>query len=59
MPMPLDPAAYAAKIYAALHTLDEAGVQRIVVALPPDQTEWLAVRDRLRRAAAPEEGGKS
>jgi L-threonylcarbamoyladenylate synthase len=58
VPMPLDPADYAAKIYAVLHMLDEAGVQRIVVALPPNRIEWLAVRDRLRRAAAPEEGGK-
>ncbi len=59
MPMPFDPAGYAAKMYAALHTLDEAGVQRIVGwPSPPDRIEWLAVRDRLRRAAAPEEGGK-
>jgi Putative GTP-binding controlling metal-binding len=27
-------------------------VERIVVAMPPDTEEWLAVRDRLRRAAA-------
>jgi L-threonylcarbamoyladenylate synthase len=58
IPMSLDPAAYAARIYAVLHMLDDAGVQRIVVELPPDRTEWLAVRDRLRRAAAPEEGEK-
>ena len=29
-----------------------AGVQRIVVALPPTCDEWLAVQDRLQRAAA-------
>lgn len=47
--MPRDPAVYAARLYAALHDLDAAGVERIVVALPPDTEEWLAVRDRLRR----------
>jgi L-threonylcarbamoyladenylate synthase len=51
--MPSDPLAYAAQLYAVLHQLDHAGVDRIVVALPPDTEEWLAVRDRLRRAAAP------
>jgi L-threonylcarbamoyladenylate synthase len=50
--MPLDPAAYAARLYAALHELDAAGVDRIVVELPPDGDEWLAARDRLRRASA-------
>lgn len=50
--MPADPAGYAARLYAALHDLDAAGVARIVVARPPDGDEWLAVRDRLRRAAA-------
>jgi L-threonylcarbamoyladenylate synthase len=48
--MPADPAGYAARLYAALHELDSAGLDRIVVALPPDAEEWLAVRDRLRRA---------
>ena len=47
-----EPAAYAAQLYAALHTLDDLGIERIVVDLPPDTEEWLAVRDRLRRAAA-------
>jgi L-threonylcarbamoyladenylate synthase len=49
--MPRDAAAYAARLYDALHNLDAAGVDHIVVALPPDRDDWLAVRDRLRRAA--------
>jgi L-threonylcarbamoyladenylate synthase len=46
-----DPADYAAQLYAVLHELDAAGLDRIVVTLPPDTDDWLAVRDRLRRAA--------
>ncbi|HYV34284.1 MAG TPA: L-threonylcarbamoyladenylate synthase [Gemmataceae bacterium] len=49
--MPLDPSAYAAQLYAALHTLDVSGVERIVVTSPPMGDEWLAVHDRLRRAS--------
>jgi len=49
--MPADPAGYAARLYTTLHALDEAGVDRIVVDLPPDAEEWLAVRDRVGRAA--------
>jgi L-threonylcarbamoyladenylate synthase len=49
--MPTDPREYAAQLYAVLHALDQAGVDRIVVAAPPDREEWLAVRDRLQRAA--------
>ncbi|HEY1376333.1 MAG TPA: L-threonylcarbamoyladenylate synthase [Gemmataceae bacterium] len=48
--MPADAAGYAARLYAALHDLDAAGVERIVVAEPPPGDDWLAVRDRLRRA---------
>ena len=51
--LPRDPAGYAAGLYAALHALDAAGLTRVVVTLPPDTPEWLAVLDRLRRAAAP------
>jgi L-threonylcarbamoyladenylate synthase len=51
VPMPQAPAEYAARLYDALHRLDAAGVERIVVTLPPDGEEWLAIRDRLRRAA--------
>jgi L-threonylcarbamoyladenylate synthase len=50
--MPAEAVDYAARLYAVLHALDDAGVDRIVVALPPDTPEWLAVRDRLSRAAA-------
>jgi L-threonylcarbamoyladenylate synthase len=46
-----EPVAYAAAFYAALHDLDAAGVERIVVARPPEGEAWLAVRDRLQRAA--------
>jgi len=49
--LPREPAAYGAGLYAALHALDDAGVERIVVELPPQGQEWLAVHDRLRRAA--------
>jgi L-threonylcarbamoyladenylate synthase len=53
--MPADPVAYAAQLYAVLHELDDAGVERILVALPPDEEAWLAIRDRLRRAATRDE----
>jgi len=46
-----DPSRYAAALYAALHDLDDAGVDVIVVERPPDRPEWHAVRDRLARAA--------
>jgi L-threonylcarbamoyladenylate synthase len=49
--LPPEPAGYAAQLYAALHTLDEAGVDRIVVELPPRGDAWLAIHDRLRRAS--------
>jgi L-threonylcarbamoyladenylate synthase len=48
--MPTDPMAYAARLYAALHDLDAAGVAYIVVAQPPVGDDWLAIRDRLQRA---------
>ena len=49
--MPNDPTAYAARLYAALHELDEAGVDWILVDMPPSGDSWMAVHDRLRRAA--------
>jgi L-threonylcarbamoyladenylate synthase len=52
--MPRDPAGYQARLYDVLYRLDEAGVERIVVELPPQTEEWLAVRDRLQRASSGE-----
>jgi L-threonylcarbamoyladenylate synthase len=49
--LPCEPVGYAAGLYAALHDLDAAGVERIVVARPPEGDAWLAVGDRLGRAA--------
>jgi L-threonylcarbamoyladenylate synthase len=52
--MPKQPKAYAAMLYEALHRLDGLDMDRIVVELPPDTEDWLAIHDRLRRAATPE-----
>lgn len=49
--LPDDPAGYARGLYAALHTLDAAGVTQILIQTPPDTVAWHAVRDRLRRAS--------
>ena len=52
-----DPREYGADLYAALHRLDDAGVATILVQEPPATEDWLAIRDRLRRAAAPSPSG--
>lgn len=46
-----DPEEYAADLYAALHRLDDAGVATILAQEPPHGEDWLAIRDRLVRAA--------
>lgn len=48
-----DATGYASGIYAALHDLEAAGCQAIVVERVPDDGAWAAVRDRLRRASVP------
>ncbi len=50
--LPREAAGYAACLYAALHRLDAASCDAIVVEAPPSGDEWLAVWDRLRRASA-------
>ena len=50
--LPADPVSYSAQLYAALHRLDGAGLERIVVEAPPGGDDWLAIHDRLRRATA-------
>jgi L-threonylcarbamoyladenylate synthase len=50
--MPDDPAAYAARLYDALHELDLESWPSITVEPPPDTLEWAAIVDRLGRAAS-------
>jgi L-threonylcarbamoyladenylate synthase len=50
--MPATSAHYASNLYDTLHAADQRRAEYIVLDLPPDTEEWLAVRDRLRRAAS-------
>lgn len=49
--MPPDPAGYAARLYYALHQLDDAGCDVILAERVPADPAWLGVRDRLERAS--------
>ncbi|WP_133647556.1 L-threonylcarbamoyladenylate synthase [Paraburkholderia flava] len=49
---PEDPHAYARELYGLLRALDRANVARILIEKLPDTIEWIAVNDRLGRAAA-------
>jgi len=49
--LPMDPLAYGARLYAALHRLDDLECDVIVVATVPETSSWDAIRDRLRRAS--------
>jgi L-threonylcarbamoyladenylate synthase len=51
--MPDDPIAYARRLYAALHALDDLGCEVVFAERVPDDEPWLAVADRLQRAARP------
>ena len=55
--LPDSPEAYGHDLYAALRALDARRADRLLVESPPLRTEWIAVLDRLSRAAAdtPEE----
>ena len=49
--MPLDPAAYAGRLYGILHELDAERLAWIAVETPPQSPAWAGILDRLRRAA--------
>ena len=53
--LPDSPERVSTMLYHELHRLDDHGYDRVLVVLPPDAPEWLAVRDRLLRAATPDE----
>lgn len=50
--MPPTAPEYAAVLYGKLHEVDDAGLDWIVVDLPPETPDWEAVHDRLRRASS-------
>jgi L-threonylcarbamoyladenylate synthase len=50
-PAPADADEYGRRLYAALHRLDAVKADAIVAARPPGGPDWLALHDRLRRAA--------
>ena len=49
--MPDNPADYAQQIYATLRQLDRQGYDQLLLVTPPEGAEWLAIHDRLNRAA--------
>ena len=49
--MPHHPIEYASRLYAALHRMDDAGCDAVLIDEPPNTPAWAGVRDRLRRAA--------
>lgn len=52
VPMPNVAEEYAAALYQTLYELDAEGHDWIAVELPPEGSAWMAIRDRLERAAA-------
>lgn len=51
--MPRDVQAFARALYSELHRCDDAGAELIIVEALPYKSEWQAIADRLKRAAAP------
>ncbi len=51
-PMPQDAKAYGQALYRSLAEVDKWGVDEIWLERPPQGETWLAVHDRLRRAAS-------
>ena len=48
---PGDPSSYGHDLYANLHLLDKSGAETILVEVVPGFDQWLAIADRLKRAA--------
>ncbi|MDP1639144.1 MAG: L-threonylcarbamoyladenylate synthase [Candidatus Nitrotoga sp.] len=49
--MPLLADEYGRELYATLHRIDHASFDHILAEAPPAQQEWIAINDRMRRAA--------
>jgi L-threonylcarbamoyladenylate synthase len=50
--LPREARAYGHALYAALRELDAQGAERLLIERPPNAPEWIAILDRLQRAAA-------
>lgn len=50
-PMPADPVECARRLFAQLRAMDASGADCLLIEAPPVEPLWLAVADRLRRAA--------
>lgn len=50
--MPNDAAEYARTLYSAMRAVDDKAPAAIWIELPPDEPEWMAIRDRIRRATS-------
>lgn len=48
--LPRDAATYAQNLYEALHQLDAADCDFLLIEMPPNDEAWHGVRDRIRRA---------
>lgn len=51
LPMPLDPSTYGSMLYERLRQADDVAADWIFVEMPPEEDEWVAIRDRLARAS--------
>jgi len=51
VPMPVEPERYGQLLYGTLRRLDNAGLDRLLIEALPDDPQWMAVADRLRRAS--------
>ncbi len=51
--MPNNPTDYAHRLYATLRELDQRSSLPILIEMPPNQPQWVALRDRLTRATRP------
>lgn len=49
-PMPTQPDSYARMLYSTLHQADASDCDILLVALPPENSAWAALHDRIRRA---------
>lgn len=48
--LPSDAIGYGRELYAALYEMDQRGFDELWLLTPPQQPEWLAIHDRLKRA---------